>query len=900
MMYQAASSTESRISDPEHAQPLSESLKKIREKLFKYTKRNQFEDFEEIFTRYISTEQNKAYEKEIKEDLLMTACKYDRVQFVDFLLEDKELSPNGLPDERSPLQIATTKQHHQIIASLLAHPRIEVNRKDYGDDTALHDACATGNLDALKMFLSRKEIEINCEDTYGHTPLYYACLFAHPELVKLLLNQPGIRLEGMATAIFEAFEKTASRYPHHGSQHRQNILEIIETIFANKEIIEHAELNPQAIFQFACKHKVPGVVNFMLNNTDVSVDHVFSKRTEELEDIFNTSALQSVLESSPKFLCRHAMEVIEILLSRKVDINKTNGDGHSALFTACKKAVLFDEKNATKNKLTKTPFIKVVIKILNHPNIDLRSQGKNLPAILNFLNEKISAENTPLSIVASAKKIMTQLFIKGYIPSEDKKAEYDLFREITYFEFIENFFNNWRMADFNKRGQYFVTLSELYFKEQSNELPMPVIFIDNDILDRWIASEEHCPRFEAYKINRIFLHALCYPTKQWSFGFCQMLRDTKRLAKETFLNESSLNPNRDDKPQTDSVNILNQIDGRINAFYGLKNQAASSSQSSSKDEVIITPHLITPQNSATVIKYLLSVSDVSEATLQQIVSSSGFDPDANPLEHDSDYESSLLMLVAEKGNIPVASALVKAGAYIAKFCYLKKFHTILTYAVSLKQLEFTRGLLSIIPEDSRFELIKHNLGGWENVLHFSAPYPEFLSIILESISLEQRLTLLKTDHVMLIDTPLFNAIPYPESLRAILESLPEHRRLEAVLLEKINHHSTVWAKAVSKKNYEAIWVMLNVLPENDRQKILNMNDKHGFSLRDRAAIDPKLNDILNEYTNQEDIQQASSSSHSENAQRFFSKPKGFMIQIEGEQEFFLDGDEPVEHQQPKK
>ena len=133
MMYQAASSTESRISDPEHAQPLSESLKKIREKLFKYTKRNQFEDFEEIFTRYISTEQNKAYEKEIKEDLLMTACKYDRVQFVDFLLEDKELSPNGLPDERSPLQIATTKQHHQIIASLLAHPRIEVNRKDYGD-----------------------------------------------------------------------------------------------------------------------------------------------------------------------------------------------------------------------------------------------------------------------------------------------------------------------------------------------------------------------------------------------------------------------------------------------------------------------------------------------------------------------------------------------------------------------------------------------------------------------------------------------------------------------------------------------------------------------------------------------------------------------------------------------
>ncbi|RPA98782.1 ankyrin [Choiromyces venosus 120613-1] len=90
-----------------------------------------------------------------------------------------------------------SKQFRDIIALLLADPRVEVNLPDHELRTPLHLALRRGRRYILDMLLKREGVEVNARDKDGFTPLGYAIHFLDhgkwwDKLVKLLLEDARV------------------------------------------------------------------------------------------------------------------------------------------------------------------------------------------------------------------------------------------------------------------------------------------------------------------------------------------------------------------------------------------------------------------------------------------------------------------------------------------------------------------------------------------------------------------------------------------------------------------------------------------------------------------------------------------------------------------------------------
>jgi ankyrin repeat protein len=74
--------------------------------------------------------------------------------------------------------------------NMVAHdPRKDTNHAKYSDRTALHYACESGSIDAVKVLLEDARIDVKCTNNHGSTPLLIASQDGHIEIVKLLLER---------------------------------------------------------------------------------------------------------------------------------------------------------------------------------------------------------------------------------------------------------------------------------------------------------------------------------------------------------------------------------------------------------------------------------------------------------------------------------------------------------------------------------------------------------------------------------------------------------------------------------------------------------------------------------------------------------------------------------------
>ena len=62
----------------------------------------------------------------------------------------------------------------------------DINTKDMNQQTPLHSAIFTGNINIVKLLIERYA-EINAEDDLGKTPLHLSCQLGNLSLAKLLM-----------------------------------------------------------------------------------------------------------------------------------------------------------------------------------------------------------------------------------------------------------------------------------------------------------------------------------------------------------------------------------------------------------------------------------------------------------------------------------------------------------------------------------------------------------------------------------------------------------------------------------------------------------------------------------------------------------------------------------------
>lgn len=424
---------------------------------------------------------------------------------------------------------------------------------------------------------------------------------------------------------------------------------------------------------------------------------------------------------------------------------------------------------------------------------------------------------------------------------------YTAWRESLYVDFITNFFSRWFADEKNiaVQGKLFITLSDLYFREQSlltgaassnAALSAPVIFLSDELIGQWRSkvNEEGVLYLQVYQVNRFILHALNYPATDWTPLFRESIITLLAFIRSGFnAAEADLNTavRRDSYPDA----LLSQIDGLI-AGYDSHQQEEPLTVTSQPavSPVVLTPALISAGESLRLTDYLLSTPLVSDQLIRQLLDPNlGFDVNAR----DKD-QLSPLHLAAAVGALTLVEALISAGADVNLIynCRLSPLdaaehyghHDIVQLLLTHSSLDLystnehgklplfiaisnnystdiVRRIMENCPANHRLDLVSR---GDPQVLTLSADHPEYLRVILEPIPKTQRLSALKITDKYGISFLKRLVTKNPESLQIILEFYREEERLDVFNMPK------VLSLAAAKPEY--LKSILGLLSDNAR------------------------------------------------------------------------------------
>ena len=94
----------------------------------------------------------------------------------------------------TPFYVACEKGHTEVVKSLMAYPRISVNKTLLftGFEEPFFVACEKGHSEIVQMIINDPRIDVNSKSNTGKTPFFIACENNHLEVVKHLLENERI------------------------------------------------------------------------------------------------------------------------------------------------------------------------------------------------------------------------------------------------------------------------------------------------------------------------------------------------------------------------------------------------------------------------------------------------------------------------------------------------------------------------------------------------------------------------------------------------------------------------------------------------------------------------------------------------------------------------------------
>ncbi|WP_035922039.1 ankyrin repeat domain-containing protein, partial [Legionella moravica] len=372
-------------------------------------------------------------------------------------------------------------------------------------------------------------------------------------------------------------------------------------------------------------------------------------------------------------------------------------------------------------------------------------------------------------------------------------------------------------------------LCDLYFRENTGgSNSIPAIRVPDAMLGEWIAraGEEGILEVTPYQINRILLHALCYPADTWSLLFQQCLPKLLEFIR-----------NRCNQEQNTAGDALSRDSWPEELLAQIEGVAVADSTGGAPVPVLLTPGNITPASSLDVALLLAVSKDMSEAIVRQIVALPGFDPNATDNKNLTPF-----YLAAAFGHTELAAALIDKGANY-KVKYKGRFPP-LQEAIENQHLSFIQWFLRTLPEHQRVDVVTDKNYCGISMLHLAVDYPNTLKLLLNYLPTAERANALITKNYIGY-TVMHLARKDSKILKLLMKTLPEMDRAE-VLMTKNNKGDTVLHSL--EDSPKTIRLLLNYIPETARAEVLMATDADGNTvLHQIAKIAPKYLKRLLDY-----------------------------------------------------
>jgi ankyrin repeat protein len=223
------------------------------------------------------------------------------------LAQDPDIAVKADPLGTTPLHEVSEDGNHEIALSLI-QAGAKVEAKDHNEHTPLFKACWFLNWKVMDVLL-RAGADENCCDASGHTPLHWAAFQGNPEMVDRLLK------EGADPEVADKEGRTPLDFAMQRGNHR--VREILQMYLQQARIKrKQASLKTKNIEEAIDKGE--------LEEVRTHLDIICTKRnTPEV----NPSYLHlAIYKGHP--------EIVDYLLSRKVDVNYQGNYGVTALHLA--------------------------------------------------------------------------------------------------------------------------------------------------------------------------------------------------------------------------------------------------------------------------------------------------------------------------------------------------------------------------------------------------------------------------------------------------------------------------------------------------------------------------------------------------------------------------------------
>jgi ankyrin repeat protein len=138
---------------------------------------------------------------------------------------------------RTPLFAAVYHSHYNVVATLLKHPQIDVNRPDVYGRTPLHEIAKKGwsqeSFRVANALMAHPMIDVNAKDLRGNTPLHLAIRHLGFAVMPVLLRSPkldftatdknGLTAQKVAQILGHATLAESIRQAAQSQQARKNI-----------------------------------------------------------------------------------------------------------------------------------------------------------------------------------------------------------------------------------------------------------------------------------------------------------------------------------------------------------------------------------------------------------------------------------------------------------------------------------------------------------------------------------------------------------------------------------------------------------------------------------------------------------------------------------------------------
>jgi len=117
---------------------------------------------------------------------LVIAAQEGHVATCKMLLTAKNIQVNKATMNRSPLFMASYKNHVDVVRLLIVHKADSNQQESEGKLTPLMIACSKGHQEIVNALLYSDDIDINLTDSAGQTALFHSALHGHCEVLQAL------------------------------------------------------------------------------------------------------------------------------------------------------------------------------------------------------------------------------------------------------------------------------------------------------------------------------------------------------------------------------------------------------------------------------------------------------------------------------------------------------------------------------------------------------------------------------------------------------------------------------------------------------------------------------------------------------------------------------------------